>query len=305
MSENLLWGIDLGGTKIEAVILDVSKAYDIVHRQRRDTEAQHGYEHVLENIKLLIEDISRQTGLSPTRLGIGTPGSLNPHNGLLRNCNSVYLNGRAFKKDLENHLDLDVRMTNDANCFAVSEFKLGVIQEKFPDARVVFGIIMGTGVGSGLIVDGKIIEGRNNIGGEWGHIFLDDSGGKCYCGKIGCVETVISGPALERYYKSISGESLKLKKIVEHYREGKNAHARKTMERLFQFFPKAISNLINIVDPDVFVMGGGLGNIDELYTEGLKQLPDFVFSDYIETQFTRPRYGDSSGVLGAALLWED
>lgn len=303
MDHRYYWGIDLGGTKIEAVVLDAENAFNIVHRERVLTEAHLGYEHVLSNISRFLNKISEEKSLPIERIGIGTPGSLNPYTGKLRNCNSVYLNGHKFKDDLEDLTGLKVRMTNDANCFAVSEYKLGVIKQNYPAATSVFGVIMGTGVGGGLVINGNIIEGKNGIGGEWGHNHLDDSGGKCYCGRTGCVETIISGPALERYYHSNTGFQKSLKDIVSAYRDNSDEFAKQTMQRLFHFFPKAISVIINIVDPDVIVMGGGLGNIDELYTEGLKQLPDFVFSDYIETKFTRPLYGDSSGVLGAAMLW--
>lgn len=304
MSQKHLWGIDLGGTKIEAVILDADNDYNILHRQRTATGADGGYDAVLQNIKDLVDDISRQKGLSPERLGIGTPGSINPYNGRLRNCNSVYLNGHTFKDDLEARLGIAVRMTNDANCFAVSEYKLGVIRQDYPGTEVMFGVIMGTGVGSGIVVNGYILEGINNIAGEWGHNFLDSSGGDCYCGKKGCVETILSGPALERYYLSLAGERKSLKDIVNAYREGSDKYSIKTMERLFHYFPMAVANVINILDPGVIVIGGGLGNIEELYTRGLEELPKYVFSDYIETKFTKPLYGDSSGVLGAALLWD-
>jgi len=303
MDQRYYWGVDLGGTKIEAVVLDRHDGFEIVHRERTSTEAEKGYAHVVQHVSGFIKRISKETGIPVSRVGIGTPGSLNPHNGRLRNCNSVYLNGNKFQEDLERISGLEWRMTNDANCFAVSEYKLGVIQQQFPEARNVFGVIMGTGVGGGLVIDGEIINGCNGIGGEWGHNFLDASGDKCYCGRVGCVEKVISGPALEGYYQSIAGQKRALKDIVAAYRAGSDDAASETMARLFTFFPRAISVVINIVDPDVIVVGGGLGNIDELYTEGLKKLPEFVFSDYIETRFVKPSFGDSSGVLGAAMLW--
>ena len=299
MSE-LLWGIDLGGTKIECVVLDPD--LNIVHRERIATKGEEGYQVVLTQIEKLISNVSSQVGSKPERIGIGTPGSINPFTKKLRNCNSVYLNGHTFKIDIEEKLGIPVKVTNDANCFAVSEYKLGVVKDDYPEARVVFGIIMGTGIGSGIVVNGKIVEGKNGIGGEWGHNFLDASGGACYCGKVGCVEKVISGPALEKYYTEITGNTLRLKEIVELYRNG-DKKAREVMQRLYTFFAKAVANVMNIIDPDVIVIGGGVGNIDELYTEGLQELNDHVFSDYISTPFVKPKYGDSSGVLGAALLW--
>ena len=299
MSE-FLWGIDLGGTKIECIVLDTD--LNIVHRERIATKGEEGYQVVLTQIQKLISNVSSQVGAKPKRIGIGTPGFINSHTQKLRNCNSVYLNGHTFKIDIEEKLEIPVKVTNDANCFAVSEYKLGIVREEFPDARVVLGIIMGTGVGLGIVVNGKIIEGKNGIGGEWGHNFLDDSGGKCYCGKEGCVEKVISGPALEKFYTDITESTLQLKEIVELYRGG-DQKAGEVMQRLFRFFAKAVANVINIIDPDVIVIGGGVGNIDELYTEGLRELDHHVFGDYISTSFVKPKYGDSSGVLGAALLW--
>lgn len=303
MLENYIWGVDLGGTKIEAVVIDTKNNFNVIARERAETNANLGYEAVISNIKTLLDSVSDKTSIPYSRIGIGTPGSINPYTNNLRNCNSVYLNGKPFHKDLEKHIGVPVRITNDANCFAISEYKMGVVQDVAPEAKVVMGVIMGTGVGSGIVVDGKIINGKNGLGGEWGHNYLDASGGKCYCGKVGCVETVIAGPSLERFYFEKTGEKKKLKYIVEDYRNGTSEASKETMERLFHFFPLAISSIINFLDPDVIVMGGGLGNIDEIYTEGLKKLPEFVFSDYIETKFLKPKHGDSSGVFGAALLW--
>jgi len=303
MDQRYYWGIDLGGTKIEAVVLDSDNDYEIIARHRQKTEGHLGYEKVLDNIKNLISFISDKYKIEAQRIGVGTPGSISPYNGNLRNCNSLYLNGHPIKKDLESLLGLDIRITNDANCFAVSEYKIGVIKEKYPEAKVVFGVIMGTGVGSGIVVDGQIIEGKNGIGGEWGHNYLDESGTDCYCGKSGCVESILSGPSLENYYFNIAKQKKSLKDIVSDYRNNTDIYARTTMERLFHFFPIAVSNVINIIDPDVIVIGGGLGNIDELYTKGVKNLTKYVFSDYVNTEFTKPKFGDSSGVLGAALLW--
>ncbi len=297
---DLLWGIDLGGTKIECAVLD--KDYNILERERIPTMGDKGYEVVLDRIKMLVDQVAESLGEKPTKIGIGTPGSINPQTNNLRNCNSVYLNGHPFQRDIQKKLGIPVKVTNDANCFAVSEYKLGVIPEKYPEAKVVMGVIMGTGVGSGIIVHGNIIDGKNGIGGEWGHNYLDASGGDCYCGKVGCVEKVISGPSLESYYTSISGNKKKLSEIVELYRSG-DEKSSLVMDRLFEFFCKGISNIINVLDPDVIIIGGGLGNIDELYSEGLTRLDKYVFSDYVSTIFTKPKYGDSSGVLGASLLW--
>jgi predicted NBD/HSP70 family sugar kinase len=192
-------------------------------------------------------------------------------------------------------------MANDANCFALAEARFGAAARKFPDANVVFGVIMGTGVGGGVVVNGEIIHGRHGIGGEWGHNFLDASGSKCYCGKTGCVETIISGPALQRYYASITGEQCTMQEIVAKSQNG-DAAAGETLDRLTYFFGKAISVITNILDPDVIVIGGGVGNIDLIYTAGVAAVQPWIFNDRCDTHFVRPELGDSAGVIGAALL---
>ena len=210
-----------------------------------------------------------------------------------------------MKRDLENMLGFPIVMANDANCFAVAEANLGSVKEVLPEAEVVFGVIIGTGVGGGLVVNGKVLNGPQGIAGEWGHNFLDESAGPCYCGRIGCVENLISGPALEEYYRGLTGNRLKLKEIVERHDSKDDEAARETIERLIHFFGKGIANVINIVDPDAIVLGGGVGNIDLLYSEGVREAEKYVFNDRMETIFLKPRLGDSAGVFGAALLVAD
>jgi fructokinase len=296
-----LIGVDLGGTKIEAIILK-STNLTVIDRQRIDTEGDKGYDHVVDRICLIINEISSKNNLSFSKVGIATPGTLDPITGLMKNCNSTSLNGRPLKKDLEDKLGILVTLSNDANCFAVAEYSLGIVKDEVPDAKVMFGVIMGTGVGGGLIVDGKVIGGRQGIGGEWGHNHLDDSGGNCYCGKIGCVEKVISGPAVESYYTSLTGEKKKLKDIIEDYRNKSNEAAVTTIERLLDMYGKAISVIINVIDPDVIVIGGGVGNIDEIYTLGYEIIKKYVFNTRLDTIILKPKLGDSAGVFGAALL---
>jgi fructokinase len=296
-----LWGIDLGGTKIEGIILD-RMDNTIISRLRVPTEGALGYEHVLNQINKLINLLKEGSNKSPAVIGMGTPGTMDPILNVMKNCNSTSLNGKNLKADLEALTGITFNLSNDANCFAVAETKMGIIPEKMPNAEVVFGVIMGTGVGGGLVVNGKVVGGRQGIGGEWGHNFLHESGGQCYCGKIGCVETIISGPALERYYKTISGNTMNLKEITSRYRDGNDPYALKTMERLFHYFGKAISVVINIVDPDAVVIGGGVGNIDEIYTLGIEEVKKHVFNHRLDTQFLKPKLGDSAGVFGAAFL---
>jgi fructokinase len=297
-----LWGLDLGGTKIEAVVLRSASPDDVITRQRVDTQAERGYRHIIDRIKLLIDNISEAIGQKPGKLGIATPGSIDPLTGLLKNSNTTCLNGMPFFEDLQDTLGFPIIIANDANCFALAETRMGVVQDAVPDAEVVFGVIMGTGVGGGVIVNGKPIYGKHGIGGEWGHIFLDASGGDCYCGKTGCVEQVISGTALQRYYQERSGTFRKLKEIVDRAEKGEDAIAKETIDRLMHFFGLGISTIINVLDPDAIVLGGGVGNIDLLYTEGVRQAGLHIFNPRLETPFLRPKLGDSAGVFGAALL---
>lgn len=202
-------------------------------------------------------------------------------------------------------LRMDVSVANDANCFALAETRLGVVKQSYPAAQVVFGVIMGTGVGGGLVVNGKGIQGLHGIGGEWGHNYLDDSGGPCYCGKSGCVEKIISGPALEQYYYDLSGIKLSLPEITQRALKSEE-DAMKTMQRLTSFFGKAISVIVNVIDPDVIVIGGGVGRIPELYTEGKQALGKYIFNKgTVHTPIVAPFLGDSAGVFGAAYLTAD
>jgi len=297
-----IWGIDLGGTKIEGVVLEDRKNPNVLKRIRVATEQHLGYDHIINQIVKLVEVLIAETGVKPGKIGIGTPGTLEPSTQTMKNCNTTVLNDKFLKRDLERALSIPVVMANDANCFALAEANFGIVPEIAPDAKVVFGIIMGTGVGGGLVVNGQIIHGRQGIAGEWGHNFLDKEGGDCYCGKIGCVETVISGPALEQYYSSIMGVSKDLSEIVELYHEGHDEIAVKTVNRMLHYFGQGVASIINIIDPDAIVIGGGLGNIDVLYTDGIWEIERHLFNHTLETPILRPKLGDSAGVFGAALL---
>jgi fructokinase len=300
-----LWGIDLGGTKMEGVILESIHYPNPVVRTRLDTESSKGYDHILDRIGRLIGEMEQRSGLKPRAIGFGTPGVLDPTLRVMKNCNTVVLNGKPLEDDLTTRLGIPVLLANDANCFALAETQWGVVSSQMPGARMVFGIILGTGVGGGLVIDGKIWSGRHGIGGEWGHNFLDQSGGPCYCGKTGCVETVICGPATERYYRGLTGQALSLKEIVTGHKTGSDAAATQTIERLCHFFGKGISVVTNLLDPEVIVVGGGVGNIDALYTLGLEELRRFIFNNRVEVQLLKPSLGDSAGVFGAAALVAD
>lgn len=297
-----LWGIDLGGTKIEGVILSSLHETNTIVRTRVDSEAAKGYDHILEQVAKLVKMMQEQSGLVPQKIGFGTPGVLDPILNTMKNCNSTALNGMPLKNDLQKRLNLEVVLANDANCFALAETYWGVVKQKTPAAKMIFGIIMGTGVGGGIVYNGGVWAGRHGIAGEWGHNYLDESGGACYCGKTGCVETVISGPATERYYEKVSGKKLKLKEIYSNYKNGNDTAAAETIERLCHFFGKAVSVITNMLDPDTIVVGGGVGNIDELYTKGVDSLKKYIFNNRLDTPVLKPVLGDSAGVFGAAAL---
>lgn len=295
----MIWGIDLGGTKIEGVVMSGPHPESVVARERIDTEGAGGYQHVLNRIKSLVDQLIMITGDRPTAIGFGTPGTLDPQTGLLKNSNTLCLNDKQLDVDLEKLLGVKVAIANDANCFALAEFHLGVVARDFPKTKVAFGVIMGTGVGGGVVVEGKIIGGRHGIGGEWGHMFLDDSGEDCYCGRHGCVETIISGTALQQFYLKHAGHEKKLKDILY---DPNDPVAQEVRDRLIYFFGKALGQIINVLDPDVIVLGGGLGNIDFLYTEGRNAVAQNIFNPVLTTPIVKPLLGDSAGVFGAALL---
>lgn len=298
MSNRLLdWGIDLGGTKCECVVLEGD---EVLLRHRIPTERAGGYDHMIGQIAKLVAECADKIGQRPTLIGMGTPGARDPQTGLMKNCNTTELNGKPFKEDLERRLDVPVLIANDANCFALAETHLGAVRQHHPDAKVVFGIIMGTGVGSGIVINGRILNGHHGIAGEWGHNVLSPDGPECYCGKRGCVETFISGPALEAWYEAKAKRHLSLAKIATA-----TAHdhvAKLTIDRLHLLFGQALANVVNILDPDVIVIGGGVGNVQSLYSVGRETILPFLFNPRFATPIIAPALGDSAGVFGAALL---
>lgn len=289
-------GIDLGGTKIEGIVLRAADGAEI-YRERIPTEQDGGYGHILGRIKELYGRLVGQIHGTSHTLGIGTPGALSRRTNLLKNSNTVCLNGKPLQSDLEKLLGVRCEIQNDANCFAMAEALYGAGVGK----RVVFGIIMGTGCGGGIVVDGHVLTGLQAIAGEWGHVSMDPQGPLCYCGTHGCVETFISGGGLEKRYRKEQGENLALKEIVARYRSG-DPKAQEFMDDFFKHFGRAMANLINVLDPDIVVLGGGVSNIDELYTRGVEEVAKAVFSDSLETPIVRHKLGDSAGVIGAALI---
>jgi fructokinase len=297
-----LWGIDLGGTKIECAVLDADQLTNVRLRRRLPTEADRGYAHIVGQIKKLVDQVADELGERPTRIGFATPGVLDPATQTMKNCNTVVMNGQPMQRDLEAALGVPVRLANDANCFALAEALMGAAPKAHPNPEVVFGVILGTGVGGGVVVRGQVIGGRQGIGGEWGHVYLSPTDERCYCGKYGCVEQNISGPALQRYYEKRSGERRKLADILDRHRAGTDPIATETIERLLTLFGRGLSTVINILDPDVIVLGGGVSNIDLLYTEGVTRLRKYVFDPRPDILVVQNALGDSAGVFGAALL---
>ena len=287
---------------VEGAVLNSASKPEVLFRDRLPTESDKGYDHILDQIQRLVEKMTDAVGYKPSRIGIGTPGTVDLELGTIKNSNTACLNDRFFRQDLEARLGIELMMANDANCFALAETNMGIVKERYPDAKVVFGVIMGTGVGGGVVVDGKIINGLHGIGGEWGHNFLDESGGPCYCGKSGCVEMVLCGPALEKFYHFKSGTPKSLREIDQLSTSGTDAIAALTMERLTHFFGLALSVVINILDPDVIVIGGGVGNIDIIYSDGVESLKKYIFNNRLDTPILKPKLGDSAGVFGAAFL---
>lgn len=290
-------GIDLGGTKTEGVVMDASGK--ILFRERRSTPAAQGYEAVLNNIRDIVHHLETQADGARCPVGIGTPGAVSTVTGSLKNSNTTCLIGKPIRDNLEKLLDRPVRIANDANCFALSEATDGAGKGE----PVVFGVIMGTGVGGGIVANGQLIEGLQHIAGEWGHNRLEADGPKCYCGRKGCVETFLSGPGLARDYAAHGGKpGLDAEAIVAAAAQGEAA-AEAVMQRYLDRFGRALAVVINILDPRVIVLGGGMSNIKRLYTEGREHVARHVFNDELRTKILPNVHGDSSGVRGAAQLW--
>lgn len=294
MSQHHRIGIDLGGTKIEGVVLDAELRP--IWRQRMATESQGGYEHILDRLCSLVALLKEQAPRA-NALGIGTPGSVSSRDGRMKNCNTTCLNGHYLREDLEERLGIEVRIENDANLFALAEAQAGSGR----GAKTVFGVILGTGVGGGIVHRGKLWVGPQHLAGEWGHHKIESDGPPCYCGQRGCVETWISGPAVQRQYLAQTGVAAAMPAIVDAARQGEAA-AVAVFDAFLDRFGRALSNIINILDPEVIVLGGGLSNIDELYDRGHAAVRRYVFNDELRTQIRRHALGDSAGVIGAALL---
>lgn len=288
-------GIDLGGTKIEGIVLD--HQYRECRRIRMETRSSDGYANVLQRIIEIHSQLAMVALGKEVTLGICTPGSISKTNGLLKNCNATELNGHPLQADLLQRLGRPFTMENDANCFAIAEARHGAGSGH----GCVLGIVLGTGVGAGIVVNGHLWSGRHGIAGEWGHMSVDPNGPPCYCGRKGCVERYLSGAALEANYQQSTGQSADAARIVEMARRGNKA-AFDVLDQFLSRFAGAVANVVAVLDPDAIVIGGGLASIDELYEEGALRLQRMVFNDAFHTPVLRNRLGNSAGVIGAAMV---
>ena len=287
-------GIDLGGTKIEAIV--INDAFQVVERKRIATNREEGYDAILQRIVILAKALI-ETGNVEGPVGICTPGAIDYQAGTLKNSNTVCLIDKPLQSDLESALSLPILMENDANCFALAEAILGVAK----DYRLVFGVVLGTGCGGGIVINKNIHRGPNHIGGEWGHHVLYPNGKSCYCGNSGCTEQYISGTALENHWKELSGEFHTVTNIVNNqlYKEHPE------WKEIFMLnFGRALANVVDILDPDAIVIGGGVSKVDLLYTEGKESVYKETFSDNVVTPIIKNKLGDAAGVYGAAMLGE-
>ena len=283
-------GVDLGGTKTEIIVLDEN--LHVLERKRVVTP-QNNYDEIIHTIINLVSDVSQS--ISDFSLGVCCPGAISKQTGVIKNSNTQCLIGKSLKEDLENKLQKNISIENDANCFTIAESKLGA----GIGFDLVFGVIMGTGVGGGIVIDNTLHSGRTNIAGEWGHHTLHQNGNSCYCGKNGCVETYISGPSLEKRWNQFTGLTQTMPEIIENF---DNSIGKQWKNEFLENFGHGLANVIDILDPDAIILGGGLSNIDFLYHEGKESIYSKVFSDMIETPILKNNLGDSSGVFGAALL---
>ncbi len=293
-------GVDLGGTKIEAVALDEGGA---LLARRRVATPRHDYEATLQAIVTLVRGLEQETGARGT-VGMGIPGTMSPATGLVKNANSTWIIGRPLDRDLASRLERPVRLANDANCFALSE----AVDGAGAGCRVVFGVILGTGTGGGIVVERKVLTGPNAIAGEWGHNPLpwprpdEWPGPACYCGKTGCVETFLSGPGLARDYREATGQAIDATEVTARAARG-DVLANDALARYEGRMARALAVVLDILDPDVVVLGGGISRMERLYTSVPRLWQEWAFSDRVDTPLRPPVHGDASGVRGAAWLW--
>lgn len=294
MPERFRIGVDLGGTKTEVVLLGPEG--EQILRKRLPTPRDDGYDAILDTIVRLIDE-ARQLAREPCLIGMGIPGIIDPGPGTVINANTRVLIGNPLRDDLIRRIGQPLRIENDANCFTLAETRAGAAT----GYDCVFGIIMGTGCGGGLFINGQVREGRHGITGEWGHFSISPDGPECWCGNRGCIETLISGSGLERRYSEATGERMAGPAVIDAARRGK-PDACRIFDAFLDDFGRALGGIISVLDPDAVVIGGGLSNVDELYTEGLARVRKYVFHPDIQTPILKNRLGDSAGVFGAAWI---
>lgn len=293
------WGIDISSTKIEGVIVDEANPGKALCRMRIPTERFCGYAHIIDQAQLLVEQLEDSTGIKrPAEIGICTPGIIHPSTRILKTSSTLCLNGHHIERDLSAALNTQTIISNDANCFTLGEALFGAARQH----NTVVGIIIEAGVGTGIVIEGRLLQGLHGIAGEWGHNTMYGENILCHCGKKGCNEMIFSESALEHFYQDITGIELSLSEIHKRAKQGEIA-AVKTLERLQEKFAEAVANLINILDPDVIVIGGSVGNIDLLYTESTRaKISPYICNKELKTPFSKPSLGDSAGAFGAAMI---
>ncbi|MFT6293809.1 MAG: putative NBD/HSP70 family sugar kinase [Glaciecola sp.] len=294
-------GVDLGGTKIEGIVL--TNEGEIAEKIRVATPGDN-YKETLKAVCQVITHLQDQSP-SPLKVGIGSPGTLSHLSGLMKNCNSICLNGEALKKDIESNLGYEVKLENDANCFALSEAHYGAAK----NSRSMFGVIIGTGTGGGIVINDQLLIGPNNIAGEWGHNPLPSSAREliaedrvCYCGRHNCIETVLSGRGLKRSHLETTGHEAEAANIAE-LALAKDWAASQSIKIYSKQLARCLATVVNIIDPEVIVLGGGLSNIKSLYESLPSDMAGYVFTDDLQTRIAPPKFGDASGARGAACLW--
>ena len=296
------WGLAIGDERIEGIVLEDAASPRLLRRMRISTESSGGYYHVLGQIHKLVEVLSAEVGIRPSAIGVAHRGALDPITKTLKGSGDANMDGKPLRTDLETYLGVPVSLGNAGNCLALAETRFGAVPDVMPAARVVLGIHLGQTVEAGIIINGRPLIGRQGIAGSWGHNFLDESGGTCACGRIGCVDTVLSVSALEDYYEHLSGRYLPFAQIVALAEGGADAASAKTLERLVYNLARALGPVINLLDPDCIVVGGPGGQVDAIYKQGVELLKRFVHNTRVDTLLLRPKLGVRAGVYGAGLL---
>jgi len=296
------WGINIGSTQVEAVLLDGLSRARPFRKMRVPLDPEQGYYYVLGQVHKLVEVLSADVGMRPDRIGVSTWGQLDPETKTLKNSGSQALDGKPLLSDLETYLGVPVRIENAANCLTLAETRFGVVTQIAPDARCILGLLIEDRVDGGIVLNGRIFSGRQGIAGSWGHNYLDAGGGTCDCGRHGCTQTVLSDQALEEFYATQGGRMAGVHDIMACAEDGQDDAASETLERYVYNLAKALGPVINILDPEVVVLGGTLSAMDAVYEQGPELLRRFVHNSRVDTKLVRPQLGHAASAYGAALL---